>query len=105
VIPVLPMPVYPHGSPTIGPTQAARLRASDVDRDTVVDILCAAVGDGRLTLAELEDRVAAALAACTLAELAALLADLPTRRCPAPPACPVAPLPTRWSQIQTLVTT
>ena len=68
---------YPPGYPVPGPTPGARLRASDADRDITVDILCAAVGDGRLTLAELEERAGAALSARTLAELAALIADLP----------------------------
>jgi hypothetical protein len=55
-------------------------RASDFDRDTAVDILCAAAADGRLTLTELEDRAEAALSARTLRELALLIADLLPRR-------------------------
>ena len=31
-------------------------RASDADRDTAVDILCAAAADGRLTMTELDER-------------------------------------------------
>lgn len=54
-------------------------RASDADRDTAVDMLCAAVADGRLTLTELEERVEAALSARTLTELAVLIADLDSR--------------------------
>ena len=79
MIPVLLMLPCPPGHPLPGPIQAARLRASDSDRDTTVDILCAAVGDGRLTLAELDERVGAALAARTCTQLAALIADLPGR--------------------------
>lgn len=41
-----------------------------------MDILCAAVADGRLTLAELQERVGAALSARTLTDLAMLIADL-----------------------------
>ena len=52
-------------------------RASDADRDNALDLLCAAVADGRLTLPELEARAEAALSARTLTELARLLADLP----------------------------
>lgn len=52
--------------------------ASDADRDIAVDMLCAAVADGRLTLAELDERVGAALSARTLTELAALIVDLST---------------------------
>lgn len=51
-------------------------RASDVDRDRVVETLRAALGDGRLTPEEFEERVGAALAARTLDELPALTADL-----------------------------
>jgi uncharacterized protein DUF1707 len=57
----------------------ARIRASDADRDRVLDLLGAAAGDGRLTLVELDERVGAALSARTLGELAALTADLATR--------------------------
>lgn len=53
------------------------LRASHADRDRVVDVLTAAAGDGRLTAGEHEERVAAALCARTLGELAALTTDLP----------------------------
>ena len=51
-------------------------RASDADRDIAVDILSAAAADGRLTLAELDERVGEALSARTLTQLrAGLLAD------------------------------
>ncbi len=53
------------------------LRASHADRDRAVDTLRIAGGDGRLTAEELEDRLATALSARTVAELAALTADLP----------------------------
>ncbi|MFI2205174.1 DUF1707 domain-containing protein [Streptomyces sp. NPDC020192] len=53
------------------------LRASHADRDRVVDVLTGAAGDGRITAEELDERVAAALSARTLGELAALTADLP----------------------------
>jgi hypothetical protein len=52
------------------------LRASDFDRDFVVDQLREALGDGRLTLPEFDDRVRAAYAAKTLGELRKPLADL-----------------------------
>ena len=79
MIPVLLMLAYPPGYPIPRPPQGAQPLASDADRDITVDILCAAVGDGRLTLAELEERVGAALSARTRTELAALVADLPGR--------------------------
>ncbi len=53
------------------------LRASHEDRDRVVEILRVAAGDGRLTAAELDERLDAALTARTSGELAALTADLP----------------------------
>jgi Domain of unknown function (DUF1707) len=53
------------------------LRASHADRDLAVDILCAAAGDGRLTAAELDERLDTALTARTVGELATVTADLP----------------------------
>jgi Domain of unknown function (DUF1707) len=52
------------------------LRASHEDRDRVVEILRVAAGDGQLTVAELDERLDAALTARTSGELAALTADL-----------------------------
>jgi Domain of unknown function (DUF1707) len=86
LLPVLLVLVYPHHP--AGPIQALQQRASDADRDIAVDILCAAVGDARLTLAELDQRVGAALSARTHAELAALIADLPGRPSPSPAGRP-----------------
>ncbi|GAA3199676.1 DUF1707 SHOCT-like domain-containing protein [Actinocorallia longicatena] len=51
-------------------------RASDEDRDRVVGKLRDAVGDGRLELAELEERLELALSARTMGQLASLVADL-----------------------------
>src|SRR5215831_10172309 len=53
------------------------LRASDGERDQVVAQLQRHFADGRLTQAELEERVGAALAARTRDQLRALTADLP----------------------------
>jgi Domain of unknown function (DUF1707) len=58
------------------PSSSPALRASDADRDRVVDVLRAAVGDGRLDTAEFDERLDAALAARTIAALAPLTADL-----------------------------
>ncbi len=55
----------------------AGLRASHADRDRVVDVLRIAAGDGRLTAAELDERLEVALSARTLEELGRLTADLP----------------------------
>ena len=53
------------------------IRASDGERDQVVALLQRDFADGRLTQAELEERVGAALAARTRDQLRALTADLP----------------------------
>lgn len=53
------------------------LRASDGDRENVVAQLYRAVGEGRLTMDEFDERAAAAYAARTHGELADLTADLP----------------------------
>jgi Domain of unknown function (DUF1707) len=53
------------------------MRASDRERDQVVEILRTAVGDGRLTVDELDERLDAALSARTVGELARLTVDLP----------------------------
>jgi hypothetical protein len=53
------------------------IRASDDDRQQVVDRLRAALEEGRLKLDEFTDRVGLALQAVTYADLAKLHADLP----------------------------
>ncbi|MEU6415041.1 DUF1707 domain-containing protein [Microbispora sp. NPDC046933] len=55
----------------------AELRAGDRDRDRIAERLRAAVGEGRITLDELTDRLDRAYAARTYGELDALVADLP----------------------------
>ena len=62
------MPADPPSSPA--------LRASDADRDRVIELLRAAVADGRLDPAEFDERLDAALAARTIDALALLTADL-----------------------------
>jgi hypothetical protein len=52
------------------------LRASDDDRERVVEVLAVAVADGRLTLEEHSHRVERAYRARTLGELATLTRDL-----------------------------
>lgn len=53
------------------------LRASDAERRAVVQRLELALRDGRLTLAEFDERAQAAYAARTRGELDDLTADLP----------------------------
>jgi VIT1/CCC1 family predicted Fe2+/Mn2+ transporter len=55
----------------------SQLRASDADRDTIVERLRKAAGEGRISSEELEERVDAALRARTYGELEWLIADLP----------------------------
>jgi hypothetical protein len=55
----------------------SELLASDADRERVAERLRAAAGDGRLTPAELEERLEGAFSARTEAELEPLVADLP----------------------------
>lgn len=70
-----------------------RQRAADTDRERVAEQLQAAHAEGRLDLAEYDDRVRQAWAARTYGELDLLTADLPVRAelpqrrpQPAPPA-------------------
>jgi hypothetical protein len=80
-------------------------RASDADRDTVVDILCAAAADGRLTMKELDERAGSALTARTRTQLARLTADLISPRAAAPagpPPVPAAP-GDRWAVLRSLL--
>jgi hypothetical protein len=80
-------------------------RASDADRDTAVDILCAAAAGGRLTMTELDERVGSALTARTLTQLARLIADLIGPRAaasPGPPPAPAAP-GDRWAVLRSLL--
>jgi hypothetical protein len=55
----------------------SELLASDADRDWVAERLRGAAGEGRLTPAELEERLEGAFSARTEAELEPLVADLP----------------------------
>lgn len=57
---------------------ASSMRASDADRDAVLAELSEHFQAGRLTSDELEERTQQALRARTFADLASLLADLPS---------------------------
>ncbi|MEU4443787.1 DUF1707 domain-containing protein [Actinosynnema sp. NPDC050801] len=88
----------PHHPPGTDPTPTdpppheppPPLRASDTDRDHTAARLRDAVGEGRLTLAEADHRIAAAYTAVHRHDLAALTADLP-----APPPPPPTTTPAR----------
>ncbi|MEU0466473.1 DUF1707 domain-containing protein [Amycolatopsis sp. NPDC006131] len=66
-----------------------RIRAGDQDRERVATRLQEASGEGRLTLGEAEDRLAAAYAATYVDELSALTRDLPEPTPPRPSRFPV----------------
>ena len=53
------------------------IRASDNERESVVDVLRDAYTDGRITLEEFEERTSAAYASKTWADLRELTSDLP----------------------------
>jgi len=60
------------------------IRASDDEREAIVDRLRTAAGEGRLTLDDLAERLDRALAAVTRADLEPLVADLPEHSASAP---------------------
>jgi hypothetical protein len=58
-------------------TDDGGIRASDTDRENVVEILRDAYSTGRLTMAEFDERTTAAFAAKTWGDLRELTTDLP----------------------------
>ncbi len=99
-----PPPRYagPMPNPAVSGNDSHRhgqVRASDTDRELVVETLRQAAGDGRLTLEELDQRLEGAHAAKTYAELEKLTEDLPAAHLPEPvgrslPAQPFGGKPT-----------
>ena len=84
----MPADIQPPDEPS-DPGPLPDLRASDADRDRVIDVLRAAAADGRLTADEFSERMEAALSSRTFRELASLTADLATPRAsPAPESAP-----------------
>jgi hypothetical protein len=72
------------------------LRASDADRERVVDALKTAFVQGRLSQAELTQRTGHALQSITYGELVDATAGIRTRPTPAPPRPrPAAPVPAK----------
>jgi hypothetical protein len=69
-------PPQPRKAPE--PSIAPDIRASDSERELIVARLSEHAAVGRLTLAELEERIGLAYSSTTRAELAKLVADLPT---------------------------
>ena len=66
-----------------GDQRRASLRASDADREQLVETLRQHHADGRLTLEELTERTGRAYTARTLGDLDALATDLPPLHPPA----------------------
>jgi len=81
-----------HGYPVAG-GEPGKMRAADVDRDRVAEILSTAYTEGRLSRDEYDARLDSALAARTYAELDRIVTDLPAAQAPVPrPAATVTPL-------------
>lgn len=69
-------------APLTGDELVLRRRVSDHEREEVADVLRDAAGEGRLTYAELEERLETLYASRTYGELVELTADLPNGPCP-----------------------
>lgn len=73
------------------------MRAADADRERVAECLREAVGEGRLTLDECDERLRGVWAAKTFGELDRFLTDLPApameRQSQVMPVSPKAPVP------------
>ncbi|MGH3243482.1 MAG: DUF1707 SHOCT-like domain-containing protein [Spirillospora sp.] len=94
-------PEQPAESGVPAESSAARMRASDADRDEVADRLREALAEGRITPEEHAERIDVVYKAKTYAELEPVLSDLPPENAPRPgvelrkdapvPAAPPAP--------------
>ena len=73
-----------------------RLRASDTDRDRVVELLSVAYSEGRLSKDEYDGRLENAFSARTYADLDQIVTDLPVAREMAVARSPRSPLSPRW---------
>ncbi len=89
------MTTWPGDRMAAGATGRGHLRASDADREQVIDTLKDAFVQGRLTKDELGTRAGQALASRTYAELAAITADIPPRLIVVQPAPRPDPAPAR----------
>ncbi|MFI0484514.1 DUF1707 domain-containing protein [Actinomadura sp. 9N215] len=78
------LPEKPSESGGPAESRAARMRASDADRDEVADRLREALAEGRITPEEHAERIDVVYNAKTYAELEPVLSDLPPERAPRP---------------------
>jgi DUF1707 SHOCT-like domain/Protein of unknown function (DUF2516) len=67
----------PPAPPLLLDPSASELLASDAEREHVTNVLQRSVAEGRLSLADFEDRIDRALKAQTYGELASLIRDIP----------------------------
>jgi Domain of unknown function (DUF1707)/Domain of unknown function (DUF4190) len=74
-----------HIAPLAHRGELGKMRASDSDRDRVVELLTVAYSEGRLFKDEYDDRLEHALSARTYADLDPIVADLPVPRATAVP--------------------
>jgi hypothetical protein len=73
----------PHGAPDTSPLPPEQMRPSEADRRSIAERLRLAVDEGRLDLLEYDRRLRTSEQATTMADLNAVVADLP-----APPSAP-----------------
>ena len=88
------MTTGPGDRKAVGARGRGHLRASDADREQVIDTLKDAFVQGRLTMDELGMRTGQALVSRTYAQLTAITADIPGRLIEVPPPMP-ARIPAR----------
>jgi hypothetical protein len=85
------------------PAGGGHLRASDADRERVIDALKTAFVQGRLSKDEMTTRTGHALESRTYAQLAGATAGIPPARAATPPprqpAAPVRARPVNWKPI------
>ena len=89
------MTTGPGDRKAVGARGGGHLRASDADREQVIETLKDAFVQGRLTMDELGMRTAQALVSRTYAELTAITADIPGRPIEVPPPMPARPAAAR----------
>ena len=85
----------PGGRLPAAPEDRGQLRASDSDRERVLEILKGAFARGQLTMGEFDTRVGQTLGARTYAELAVLTAGISAGRTAARPVRSPGPVPAR----------